>query len=115
VFKKADTWLEVTVSSEMSSLLSEEDNSYSTVEVYYTKLGGWLHQSERVQVDSIRVAGIHSESEVSFWQQAGDSLAPIHILLPGQDHAFEFIPPVRFPSIQKRKQMPHHIPRTLEN
>jgi hypothetical protein len=118
VFKKMDTWLEVTVSSEMGSLLSDEDNSYSTVEIHYTKLGGWLHQSERVQVDSFRTAGIHGDWEVSFQQQAGDSLAPIYVLLPGRENAFEFTPPVRFPniSIQKRKQAIHyHFPLMLEN
>ena len=115
VFKRANTWLEVTVSSEMGSLLSDYDNSYSTVEVHYTKLNGWLHQPERVQVDSFRVAGIHTESEVSFRQQAGDSLMPIYTLLPGREEAFKFVPPVRFPSILKKKLPTYRFPRTLEN
>jgi hypothetical protein len=115
VFKEANTWLEVTVSSEMASLLSDEDDSYSTVEVYYTKLNGWLHQPERVQLDSFRTAGIHGEWEVSFRQQADDSLAPIHILLPGREEQLRFKPPVRFPSIQKRRFPTYHVPRTLEN
>jgi hypothetical protein len=115
VFKEEDTWLEVTISSQMGSLLSEEDNSYSNIETHYTKLGGWFHPDERVQVDSVRVAGILSESEVSFWQQAGDSLAPIHVLLPGRRSVLKFIPPIHFPNAQRPKQAPHRFLRTLQN
>ena len=107
--RQADTWLEVTVSSEFGSLLSDYNDSYSIVKVYYVQLGGWRQQSERMLLDSVRVAGIHSDSEVSFNQQKGDTLAPIHVLLPGEQ-LFEFKPSTDLLTRQKRKLSVQHFP-----
>ncbi|RZK30723.1 MAG: hypothetical protein EOO63_05995 [Hymenobacter sp.] len=103
ISRQANTWLEITVSSELGSLLSEYNDSYSTVKVYYVQLGGWRQQSKRVLLDSVRVAGIHSDSEVSFNRQKGDTLAPIHVLLP-DSNVFKFVPSANF-SIRKKGKL----------
>ena len=114
ISKQADTWLEVTVSSEFGSLLSDYNDYYSTVKVYRVQFGGWRQQSERVLLDSVRVAGILSDSEVSFSQQKGDTLAPIYVQLSGRQ-LFEFEPHANQPTRQKARIPRYRFLQTLEN